>query len=851
MDNLDFLLVDEEDFDPPESDDDGDARVNAKSTDGPQRRSIHRANTARLWGQLAEEDILPAVLDVLGFLKTSKIDLVIFLDALLWGDQHCISDATCRYARTALVASECFPSILERCYHPPRASGAKPEGGRSVLTKFALYCVEELVDEEMEASASLFLSPRKDFKVENLLAVDFSALKAEVQLKAPTIWRVLRTAAYTPEQVKRNKRKNPDMVVLHMISQAQYTRSNRRARIPKVWSMYLKACGVPARAFDALHAVGLLMSHKWTVEAVKALSNEAMELIRQFIHLFPWAVSHDNVNIAMHVFSQRLAHLSNFISGCASTVFLFPSRAALPQNANRDLQIFRAANSIKVFDYDDVLYGSSAADARLQALDEYHVLRLLLDSPAFSDYMHLDDSAFHAPPPTLPLKGGPENAVQMYLLPTSQLEEASYEGTSNVMEDIFKQLELNTKPEQEKTATERIIPWIGDQLTIERLRGMWKFRHEDHNSFDRLNYMIPVFGWFHLVMALANSLHKQYLCTSGVTGSLRQAFDLLKRKGLITASTKGPFWHHLDEALHHIGEAHLRTCWLEVGKVDRLEDLKSKSPIELCAMAATLVRKCASREALNEVDLLPQDQCDTVFREWTMFNIDVLPYFHLRRDIQSGDVGVMEDLLPTLLFRFAGGRNPKYTIEILELLQGLKREWPGFLKDHIREFAWVVSRTGAPNSYLPFDLAQEENICDIKVNFRTHSPNTTFDYIGSILPAIPSLRKIQRHMEKEFHTLARGSRHTVPNKDADVEMLSSHYHTAKLHKIMPGRAIKHKAIPDVVSDGSVALESGTIDGWFKRRTYKRAVREEWKEDEINSILPEEILARHGEPIEID
>jgi hypothetical protein len=36
----------------------------------------------------------------------------------------------------------------------------------------------------------------------------------------------------------------------------------------------------------------------------------------------------------------------------------------------------------------------------------------------------------------------------------------------------------------------------------------------------------------------------------------------------------------------------------------------------------------------------------------------------------------MEDMLPHLLFRFAGGRNNKYTIEVLELLQGLQREWP-------------------------------------------------------------------------------------------------------------------------------------------------------------------------------
>jgi hypothetical protein len=95
----------------------------------------------------------------------------------------------------------------------------------------------------------------------------------------------------------------------------------------------------------------------------------------------------------------------------------------------------------------------------------------------------------------------------------------------------------------------------------------------------------------------------------------------------------------------------------------------------------------------------------------------------------------MQDLLPTLLFRFAGGGNSKYTIEVLELLQGLNREWTPELKyviyihprsiyalitskrTFITEFCWVMSRTGKENTFLPFDMGQEENICDIKVSF--------------------------------------------------------------------------------------------------------------------------------------
>jgi hypothetical protein len=48
----------------------------------------------------------------------------------------------------------------------------------------------------------------------------------------------------------------------------------------------------------------------------------------------------------------------------------------------------------------------------------------------------------------------------------------------------------------------------------------------------------------------------------------------------------------------------------------------------------------------------------------------------LDRAVSFGDIGLLEDLLPRLLFRFIGGGSSNYLIEILELLQGLHREWP-------------------------------------------------------------------------------------------------------------------------------------------------------------------------------
>ena len=175
-------------------------------------------------------------------------------------------------------------------------------------------------------------------------------------------------------------------VILNVVSQCQYTRSHRRARITKLWSIYLKACGLSARAFDAVHSLALTMSHKWTVNAYSHLADCAMASTRMAIHKSPWTISHDNVNIPLRVFAQRLHNQNHFVSGCATTLWVLPQHAALPRDTNRLLQKFHAQNSGEVFTFRDILYGNTEADLRIERQNTYRVLRILLDSPGFENY---------------------------------------------------------------------------------------------------------------------------------------------------------------------------------------------------------------------------------------------------------------------------------------------------------------------------------------------------------------------------------------------------------------------------------------------------------------------------------
>ena len=59
-----------------------------------------------------------------------------------------------------------------------------------------------------------------------------------------------------------------------------------------------------------------------------------------------------------------------------------------------------------------------------------------------------------------------------------------------------------------------------------------------------------------------------------------------------------------------------------------------------------------------------------------MWNRDVLQYLVLNGTVKEGDVGLMELLLLHMFIQFNGTGKGKYAIEVLELLQGLHKEWP-------------------------------------------------------------------------------------------------------------------------------------------------------------------------------
>ena len=113
--------------------------------------------------------------------------------------------------------------------------------------------------------------------------------------------------------------------------------------------------------------------------------------------------------------------------------------------------------------------------------------------------------------------------------------------------------------------------------------------------------------------------------------------------------------------------------------MESLRDLRKCSPLELRSLALQIITDYASSEGLFKLTA-QQERCDDLLYQSIQMARDLLDYMLLDQAISSGDIRLLEDLVPRLLFRYIGGGSSNYTIEILELLQGLHREWPTDLK---------------------------------------------------------------------------------------------------------------------------------------------------------------------------
>jgi hypothetical protein len=141
-----------------------------------------------------------------------------------------------------------------------------------------------------------------------------------------------------------------------------------------------------------------------------------------------------------------------------------------------------------------------------------------------------------------------------------------------------------------------------------------------------------------------------------------------------------------------------------------------------------------------------------------------------------------------------------------------------------------VNFSGKPGEFCPIDKAQEMNIKDIKVTYRSEGPNIKWPYLKKLHPTIPIIRNIINFAEEQLGVQTRGKKHTVPSREKDIEKLQWSYATAKLHEAHPGQrtwADEKDQAWDFIADGALKLSTThLLSTWNDGRAFERSLAEE-------------------------
>ncbi|KDQ05591.1 hypothetical protein BOTBODRAFT_84965, partial [Botryobasidium botryosum FD-172 SS1] len=735
---------------------------------------------------------------VLAYLTQQNLTLATFLRAFLWGDPECVYDPEIQTARTYFCGDPLLPAILEVLYEPPRTnSGPRSAGASSTVQSWALARVWRSLEMELDAFSATLNDP--GLSQENISAITMDALSASLQRFAPGVRSFLWGLAQTKAQAERNIRKDPTVVSLLILSctvtiiacQLAYSRNTRCNKFQQIISLYMKSKSIPSKCMELIHHFGLAMSYSWACKNVTRLRDDAFADLHHWLKGHGVFILHDNIRLVFRVKTQRVNNQTHGDNGTAATAVALPDAAT--EILSRYGELMRpkwaemhaafadeSPQPIRMLSLGDLT--RLGRSARIREFAVHNVITVLLASPEFSQYRHQKHPSLQPPPPIHALPTGPKHRTKYWMLGTVPIEEATYSGNLQVVDEILRQTGLNKGANPEKLAIGNMaIPWGGDQLTDSRLKILKWFRAEDINGFERMEWLVNFFGWFHTLMLLANAIYNNHRGSTKDFGLARDV-GLLHIRGL-AANKEKPMFHTIDDMLHLEHTARVRTGWLWASGAPSLDTLFSSldadptGPTRLHQLAEKIVDERSSSAAL--VPLRQKATRDFALEGSVLLMRDLDLYIQLRQAIREGDVGRMHHMVPHLIFYFKGGSNGNYCKMLIEYMQWHFYEAPPEVSEVIRNHCWLVNPSGRPGHFHPADQLQEHCICGAKCSHCATSSNATWSYVTKISPAIPTLNHVANHIDRTFN-LIHGSRHTEPDAEKDLQLLMKSYQTNRI-----------------------------------------------------------------------
>ncbi|KAK1230299.1 hypothetical protein PQX77_006614 [Marasmius sp. AFHP31] len=399
--------------------------------------------------------------------------------------------------------------------------------------------------------------------------------------------------------------------------------------------------------------------------------------------------------------------------------------------------------------------------------------------------------------------------TKVYPLPAINIDESTIKGVGEVDEAVVKELKLDSI----EGFWERARLVAGDQLSLARLRALQNIRAGQEDGYEGFSWLITVPGVFHIRMADMHGVVLVYFGKMNNPSCLCRDNATINRLPITLSSL--PSFRTCQDLVSVSLYARVLHCLLIVSKKPSLaayaDSVKSFRQIQ--DDAAKIYEQFANTNVVAELrserELKGKGHGDVVFENACLFLRDALYSFELRRAVKAGDSGRVVQVLKIWALSFRGNGRTKYAYEMLHLIHNLTHVWP---KEVVKIVLnnWLVNTTGKENRFLEVDLLQEHLNYWIKVFYKAHGSNMSWEWIAMIAPCVNILRHLATAMNESLGH-RQGSRHRSANIQNDINALMKSYKEHNVYEVREGRTVDDddtQIFTDCVTAGLEALTAG-------------------------------------------
>ncbi|KAJ8090066.1 hypothetical protein PM082_018646 [Marasmius tenuissimus] len=400
--------------------------------------------------------------------------------------------------------------------------------------------------------------------------------------------------------------------------------------------------------------------------------------------------------------------------------------------------------------------------------------------------------------------------TRVYPLPALNIDESTIKGNAEVDEARVKELKLDEIIQFWERG--RLI--AGDQLSLARLRALQNIRAGQEGDYEALLSHILIPGIFHIKMADMTGFVPTHFGRVGNPSCIAHDNTALNRLPITITSL--PSYRICRDIVFVSYYARVLQCLLLVSNKPTLKAYADsvESFQQLQDDAAKVYDRFANTNTViklrSERELKGKGHGDVVFENAVLFLRDALYSYELTRAVKAGDSGRVVLVLKIWALSFRGSGRTKYAYEMLHLIHNLTHVWP---KEVVKIVLnnWLVNTSGKANRFLEADLLQEHLNYWIKVFFKAHGSNMSWDWIAMIAPCVNILRHLANVMNETLGA-RQGSRHSSVDLQKDIGVLMKNLQEHQVYEVQNGRTVDDddsQIFKDNVTAGIEALTTGS------------------------------------------